>query len=348
ALLIGAGFAAYRAKAEWTWPLLAFLAAGLALAVEVGHGRAGLVAYYGLPDRYALIAVPVLCCAYLVYDRYGGPTWRRLGPGLLCAAMAALLPLNVIYGFQFRDWYHRLVDGFANDITAGVPVDALAYYGSIDADRSSMATSLRYLRQAHIGVFGQLREVAVPGLGREIDGLDAGGGGWYTLGGGSSVGVLEGSAASRVLRWDYDVIGAMPTVLGRSFLTPQDWSRTGAIALTVVGQASGRTVDVRLATSTGSVGVDRYDSTFTDDRAGSRTVVIPWDGFQHVNSRGHFDLLGPMPLEHVAAVAFGVAGPGRGALVIQRVALEPGHGQRGWPLSSASNQPLIADQGVGG
>ena len=113
-----------------------------------------------------------------------------------------------------------------------------------------------------------------------------------------------------------------------------DWRGAGAIAFTVVGQSSGRTVGVRLATTSASGGVDRFDSTFVDDQPGSRTIAIPWDAFEHVNTRGAFDGRGPISLVHVVAMVFGVRGAGPGSLVIQQIALEPGQ-QWGWPRGSA-------------
>jgi hypothetical protein len=244
--------------------------------------------------------------------------------------MVALLPLNVIFGFQFRDWYHRLVDPFASEVKAGVPLDELTYYSAIAADIPNMSAVMVELHQAHIGVFSQPQERGTPPPGQEVDGLDSGGSGWYTLGGAASRAVLEVSGTRQVLRWDYDSGGVTVPVLGRSFATPQDWRGTGALALTVVGQGSGRTVDVRVATSSGSTSVDRYDSTFVDDQAGIRTVVIPWEKFQHVTSKGEFDLQGPLPRGRIAAVAVGVTGPGQGSLMIQRMALEPAHSELAW------------------
>jgi hypothetical protein len=105
-----------------------------------------------------------------------------------------------------------------------------------------------------------------------------------------------------------------------------------------MGQASGRTVDIRLATASGSAGIDRYDSTFVDDQIGTRTVAIPWDGFAHVSRDGHFDPQGPVPLQHVVSLTFGVMGPPQGSLVIQRIALDPGHRPLSWPSWSASDR----------
>ena len=93
-------------------------------------------------------------------------------------------------------------------------------------------------------------------------------------------------------------------------------------------------MDVRLATASGSGGVDRHDATFADDQVGTRTIAIPWDAFQHVNAKGELDSGTPISLEHVVAMAYGVSGEGPGSLVIQQIGLEPGQ-QWGWPWSSA-------------
>jgi hypothetical protein len=327
--LVGAGLILYRARRAGTWPLLAFLLAGFVIAAEIGNDRAGNLPQWGMLDYYALAALPALCCAYLAYDRFGGLTWRRLGPGILCAGMFALLPINIHFGFQYRDWYHGFVDPFANEVKAGVPVDELTYHGATGAWK----TGLLDLRQAGIGVFSRLQDRGGIPPGRRVDDLANGAQGWSTLGGASSVGALEGSGAQRALHWDYDNNGTVP-VLGRSFPTPEDWRGTGAIAFTLIGEGSGRTVDVRLATASGSAGIDRFDATFDDDQVGTRTIAIPWDAFRHVNAKGELDSAGPISLEHLAAIAFGVDGAGHGSLVIQQIALEPGH-PWGWPWSSA-------------
>jgi hypothetical protein len=333
--LVGAVFSLLRARKEGTWILIAFMLAGLILALEVGNSRAGQVRYYGMPDRYAIIGVPALCCAFLAYDRYSQGAWRRLGPGLLCAAVIAVLPLNVAFGLQYRDWYHQRYDTFASYVKKGVPASQLAYYGEISAGNPYLLTNLLRLHQAHIGVFSQLRvDEGNPSPGLRIDGFDSGGAGWSALGGPESTGALVQSGGQTVLRWSFDSSGGAARILGRSFPTPQDWRGMGAIAITMQGQGSGRPLNLRVVTMSGAAQIDRFDTTFVDNQTGSHTVVIPWNGFLHVNSEGGFDLQGPMPLQRVVAVVFGASGQGRGSLVIERVALEPGDGQLGWPLSS--------------
>jgi hypothetical protein len=341
AILAGAGVVLFRARRAERWLLLAFLAGGFALAVEVGYSRAEHIPVWGIPDRYALIAAPVLCCAYIAYDRYGAPIWRRLGPGLICGAVMVLLPLNVILGLQYRNWYQQLVDPYADEIKAGVPLSQLAYYGQVSGYVHDVPDILA-LHRARVGVFADLQVHGVTPPAPRIDGLDSAGQGWSTIGGPSSMALVEGSGSQEVLRWNYDVQGTSIPVLGRSFTSPQDWRGAGALSLTVVGQASGRTVDVRVVTASQSGTIDRWDATFGDDVAASRTVVLPLDNFAHVNSHGAYDLLGPLPRERVVAVILGVAGDGRGTLAIQRVGLEPADRTlvfRSWPETTRHSLP---------
>jgi hypothetical protein len=330
--IVGAAVVLFRARGAGTWPLVAFLLGGFVIAVEIGNDRAGNLPQWGMLDYYPLAALPALCCAYIAYDRFAGLRWRRLGPGILCAGMVALLPINIHFGFQYRDWYHGFVDPFANEIKAGVPVDELSYHGATGAWKEALLD----LRQAGIGVFSRVQDRGAIPAGRRVDGLANGTRGWSTLGGVSSAGLLEGSGLQTVLRWNYDNNGTVP-VLGRSCPTPEDWRGTRAVVITLVGEGSGRTVDVRLATASGSGGVDRHDATFADDQVGTRVIAIPWDAFQHVDARGELDGGGPVSLEHVAAMAFGVSGGGRGSLVMQQIALEPGQ-RWGWPWSSAAGR----------
>jgi hypothetical protein len=340
-LLAGAAFVLYRARHRGGWLLLVFLLAGLLLAGEIGHSRAPALSYFGLPDRYALIAAPLLCCAYLAYERYGGCTARRWGPRLLCAAALVVLPLNIVFGLQFRDWYQKLVDPFAAAIKAGTPAGQLTDYLSIGPPY--WGTALADLHNAHVGVFSQLNlgTGPPPSPGTRVDGLDSGGQAWSTLGARSSVGSLEQQGGQTVLRWDYQADAGTVPVLGRWFSPAQNWEGSGAIAITLGGEPTGKLVYVRVAMSAGAGGMEYWESHFSDvspaTRAipGGRILVIPWGGFLHVDSSGGIDLKGPIPLGHVVAIAFGVQGQGQGSLTVERVALEPGSSQWGWPWHPA-------------
>ena len=344
-LLAGAAFVLYRARRRGAWLLLVFLAAGLILAGEVGQSRAGYLPYLGLPDRYALIAAPILCCAYLAYERYGTPRWRRLGPGLLCAAVVAVLPLDVVYGLQFRDWYHAEVDPFVHDIAVGVPRTELGRYRAT-YEGLDMWQGMSDLREASVGIFSRLRtdDSVPPPPGRRVDGLDAGGSGWSTVGGPVSAGTLEQQSGQTVLRWDYGAaVGTVP-MLVRRFPTPESFSGD-ALTISFVGQGSGRVVHLRLAFPSGADRLDYLETDFVDSLPGTRTIVLPLATFVHVSPSGQLDYqtsLTPRTLQTGVAIVFGITDPGRGSLVIQRLSVGAGYPDLippAWPELSRHSLP---------
>jgi hypothetical protein len=337
AILGSAAFLLFRARRRGSLLLLAYLAAAIVLAASLGQSRAGLTPFYGLPDRYALIAVPGLCCCYLAYERYGHRL-RRWGPPLLCLGIVALIPLNTDFGLQYRDWYHHRVDTFAADLKAGMPMDQLDYDRALAADSKEMWFSMLYLQNRRIGIFRYLRVQDGRRLAMTpVDGF-ATESGWQTIGGPASAATFQGGPTDVGLRWEYDATARASAAVGRSFAGLQDWRGSGAIAITLTGQGSGRRIRVRVAVETPSGGTDRYDGMILDDRATTRTVVIPWDGFGHADAAGTYDWHGPMPLDRIQSFVFIVTDPGRGQLVVHRVALLPGHGQFGWPFHPAANR----------
>jgi hypothetical protein len=337
AILGSAAFLLFRARRQGAVVLLAYLVAAIVLAASLGQGRAGLIPVFGLPDRYALIAVPGLCCCYLAYERYGHRL-RRWGPPVLCVGMVALIPLNTNFGLQYRDWYHYRVDNFAADVKAGMPLDQLNDFRPIAAESNEMWFSMLYLQSRRIGVFRYLqvqdrrRLVMTP-----IDGF-ATESGWQTIGGPASAATFQGEGADVALRWEYDATAQASAVVGRAFAGLQDWRGSGAIAITLTGQGSGRRIRVRVAVQTPSGSTDRYDGMIVDDTAATRTVVIPWNGVGHSDASGKYDWQGPMPLDRIESFVFIVTDPGRGQLVVHRVSLVPGHGQLGWPFHPAANR----------
>jgi hypothetical protein len=328
----------YRARHRGGWLLLVFLLGGLILAGEVGQSRGGYLPYFGLPDRYAVIAAPVLCCAYLAYERYGGGMARRLGPALLCAAAVVVLPLDVVFGLQFRDWYHAEVDPFVHAVATGVPPAELGRYRATYEGQEIWA-GMSDLQQAHVGVFSQLREDdnIPPPPGRRFDGLDTGGSGWSTAGGPGSAGTLERQSGQLVLRWDYGAaVGAAPTLV-RWFPAPEDFSGADALTISFEGQGTGHVVYLRLVMASGARGLDYWETSFADSKAGTRTLVLPLATFSHISPNGQFDYQTSLThhmLQSVVATVFGITDPGRGSLVIQRLSVGagyPGLIPPGWP-----------------
>ena len=342
--LAGAVLLVWRARGSrpGTWALLAFLAAGLGLALELGRGRAGAVPYFGLPDRYALVALPVVCAIYLAWELYGGRRARRLGPALLCAVVVALLPINVVYGAQWKDWYHGRVDTFAADVERGMPLSQLMRFRPIAHDPQQMWAGMQYMRAHRIGVFAKLRLVPAPVKAWPIDGFESRASGWQTLRGPESKARLVRWGGGRPrLRWDYNATDRAPAVLGRRFEPPADWRGAGGFAVTLAGQGSRRNVRIRITLDDPEGrGLLRYDTWFTDASARTQTLVVPWNGFGRANARGVFvdRLKVGMPLTNIRSFSFIIGDKGPGYLTIKRVALTPGHPQIGWQLHSAAQR----------
>ena len=340
--LASAAWLLWRARRQGTLTLLAFLAAGVALAASLGSGRAGAVPFYGMPDRYVLVAIPVLCAIYIVWEQYGVRA-RRIGPAGLCCTMLLLLPLNTIYGAEWKDWYHERVDTFAADVEDGIPLAQLIRYRPLGQDAAEMGRGLVYMRQHDIGIFDRVRLIPPPVRAWAIDGFASGGAGWETLRGRESRARLVTRKGHREMRWEYAATSSAPAVLGRHFDEPADWRGAGALAFTITGQGSQRRVRVRLTVDAPAGGVERFDTWFTDTTADTKTLVVPWNGFGRANVRGEFVevLKGPLPLTGVRSVTFIIGDTGPGVLRLKRLALTPGHPQLGWPLHSAAERPSL-------
>ena len=139
--------------------LLAFLAAGMALALAVGWGRAGRTAVTGrMPTRYVLLAAPGLCAAYFAALLYGRHRLARLLPAAMAVIAALLFPLNTHAGLQRRAWFGAGFAAFERDMQAGASDRLLAerhHEFMLHWDQALMVTSLRQLHDAGIGRFGR-------------------------------------------------------------------------------------------------------------------------------------------------------------------------------------------------
>jgi hypothetical protein len=220
------------------------------------------------------------------------------------------------------------VDPFVHAVAAGVPRAELGWYRS-NFEGQDMWKGMTDLRKARIGIFSQLRvddSVPLP-PGQRLDGLDTGGSGWSTAGGPVSAGILEQRGGQQSLRWDYGTAAGSVPMLVRWFPAPENLSGGGSLAISFEGQGSGRVVYVRLVAASGSQGLDYWESSFVDSQAGSRTIVLPWHTFSHVNPNGQIDFqtsLAPR-LQRVDGIAFGITERGRGSLVLRQVALATGY-----------------------
>jgi hypothetical protein len=129
------------------------------LAAGVGYGRAGLVATAGMPARYALISVPMLCWAYFVWELYGTPIWRRGATALLAILLFVLLPLNAHYGLEWADYYRDGMNAFERDARDAMPLSVLCnrHQGFLmHWDGAALCEGMSLLRRESIGPFATI------------------------------------------------------------------------------------------------------------------------------------------------------------------------------------------------
>ncbi len=134
-----------------------------ASAVAIGWGRAGVIAISGSwPIRYVLLAVPVFCTAYFIWEIYGPPMLRTVIQNGLFLGMCLLIPSNTIHGFWWNDWYQAGAQALEQDLSAGVPRTVLAerhrefLFHSMDPH--TLAELMSLLQTAGIGPFARLRD----------------------------------------------------------------------------------------------------------------------------------------------------------------------------------------------
>lgn len=138
--------------------LVAFLALG-ALGLAMGWGRSGLVPTAGLPQRYVLLAAPMLILVYFAWELYGAASLRRWVHAGIMSSLVLLLPLNTSAGFEWRDWYIAGMTSFERDVSAGVPVPVLARDHRdflMHWSEPTLAANLEMLCQDRLGPFDDL------------------------------------------------------------------------------------------------------------------------------------------------------------------------------------------------
>lgn len=119
---------AYEPERSRILGLVAFFLTTLFYAAATGYGRADVVAgtYGGFPVRYCLLAVPVLCVAYIAIDQFGTSSLTRHLPSMICIAVLVLLPFNMAQGYAWAEYFKPEVRGIREDIQRGMPSQEIA------------------------------------------------------------------------------------------------------------------------------------------------------------------------------------------------------------------------------
>lgn len=102
------------------------LGGGFVFALAMGWGRAALIPTYGLPARYALLALPVLIVVYMYWRLYGAINASRLVTYFCAGAVLFLIPANFRAGASWRNWYITGADAVLSDLRLGMPKAELA------------------------------------------------------------------------------------------------------------------------------------------------------------------------------------------------------------------------------
>jgi hypothetical protein len=156
--------------------LLLFLGAMAALAWAMGSARAGRGPGAGYQGRYVILATPVLCCLYFVWECYGPPRSRRLIQIGLVTALCLLFSLNVRTTLQFAKEHREQMGAAERDVLAGMTPRAVTmrnlsfvYDSQAGPEEAEyMVSLLTMLRRAGIKPFNRMaeeadaREVAFP------------------------------------------------------------------------------------------------------------------------------------------------------------------------------------------
>ncbi|HEV3119729.1 MAG TPA: hypothetical protein VGY58_21905 [Gemmataceae bacterium] len=132
--------------------LLAFIATMLVLALALGWGRAALGG--GFAPRYVILACPVFCALYFVWELYGPRRIRGLLPMCLFVIVALLTPWNYQHGLGHAQQVGALARAFRKDLRHGVPPAELARrHPFLCPDVPVLTRHLEKLIQRGIGPF---------------------------------------------------------------------------------------------------------------------------------------------------------------------------------------------------
>ena len=142
--------------------LLIYLGGCGSLALGLGHGRSGFGPLAGCEPRYAVLAVPAFCAAYLAWTRFGPASLSRLGQtSLFTLACMVLLP-NAEQATTNAVLNRAIVDDFERDLRDGMPMTDLVdnYHDKhplLPHQLEVCYEALSRLRDARVGMFKRLR-----------------------------------------------------------------------------------------------------------------------------------------------------------------------------------------------
>ncbi|GAB2537511.1 hypothetical protein GCM10027085_30160 [Spirosoma aerophilum] len=157
----------FSSQSRRKWGLFVLLGGCLAFALAMGHARAGLVPTYGLPRRYAILAVPAVFAAFFIWELYGQKRLKMFVQFILLVVIVGLINQNAKKG---RAWLTYFNDGAkltVNDIEAGMPPSLIAKRNRqflLHWDEAGLAKYIVMLRQARMGAFQNVKLTAQKSL----------------------------------------------------------------------------------------------------------------------------------------------------------------------------------------
>jgi hypothetical protein len=144
--------------------LFLFMVAMAMFALGTGWARAGRGPGAGYAPRYVVLAVPVLCCLFFVWEVYGPAAVRRLPQMCLFTLLCFLFPQNMRETFECGKEHGVKMAAVERDIRSGTPPGILSarhvtfLIDPLCTDPSDLAQFLRMMRRAGIGPFRSLQE----------------------------------------------------------------------------------------------------------------------------------------------------------------------------------------------
>lgn len=151
----------YTPQSRRVWGLLSFFLGSLLFALVMGYGRAGLVPVYGLPHRYALLAVPALLISYFSWVLYASSAWQKRMQWIYCLTAFVLLYPNRNQGFVWLNWYSGGARAVVLDIDTGRTPASIAQRNRpflMHWDKTLLPGYIYMLEQAKIGAFAHIKQ----------------------------------------------------------------------------------------------------------------------------------------------------------------------------------------------